>query len=190
MQAYLRDLGKAGGGVNKELAIASARGIIRKKDGVLALTKDWAHYLLVRMGYVKRKANSKVKVVAENFKEHRVNFLCEINGIVIMEEIPSSLILNWDHTGLKYVPVSSWTMALQDSKKVSLAGIDNKGQITGVFAITLDGNLLPPQLIYQRTTSACLPRVKCPGDWHVTHSSNYWANESTTKEYIQKIINP
>ena len=50
VQAYLRDLklGKAGGGVNKELAIASARGIIRKKDsrllagngGPVALTKD------------------------------------------------------------------------------------------------------------------------------------------------------
>ena len=170
VQAYLRDLGKAGGGVNKELAIASARGIIRKKDsrllaengGPVALTKDWAHYLLVRMGYVKRKANSKVKVVAENFDEHKVNFLCEIKGIVTMEEVPSSLILNWDHTGLKYVPVSSWTMAPHGSKKVSLAGIDDKRQITGVFAVTLDGNFLPPQLIYQGTTSACLPRVKCP----------------------------
>ena len=76
VQEYLRDLGKAGGGVNKELAIASARRIIRKKDsrllaengGPVALTKDWAHYLLIRMGYVKRKANSKVKVVAENLK--------------------------------------------------------------------------------------------------------------------------
>ena len=28
VQAYLRDHGKAGGGVNKEFAIASARGII------------------------------------------------------------------------------------------------------------------------------------------------------------------
>ena len=103
-----------------------------------------------------------------------------------MEEIPSSLILNWDHTGLKCVPVSSWTMAPQGSKKVSLAGIDDKRQITGVFAVTLDGNFLPPQLIYQGTTSSCLPRVKCPSDWHVTHSPNHWANESTTKDYIQK----
>ena len=45
-----------------------------------------------------------------------------------MEEIPSSLILNWDHTGLKYVPVSSWTMAPQGSEKVSLAAIDDKGR--------------------------------------------------------------
>ena len=78
------------------------------------------------------------------------------------------MILNWDHTGLKYVPVSSWTMAKQGSKKVSIAGIDDKRQIMGVFTITLDGQFLPPQLIYQGTTSACLPRVNFPSNWHVT----------------------
>jgi len=32
--------------------------------------------------------------------------------------------------------------------------------------------------------------VKCPTGWHLTHSLNHWANEFTTKDYIQKIINP
>jgi len=81
-------------------------------------------------------------------------------------------------------------MAKQGSKKVSIAGIDDKRQITGVFTITLDGKFLPPQLIYQGTTSACLPRVKFPSNWHVTCSPNHWANESTTKDYIHRIINP
>ena len=81
-------------------------------------------------------------------------------------------------------------MAKQGSKKVSIAGIDDKRQITGVFTITLDGQFLPPQLVHQGTTSACLPRVKFPNNWYVTRSPNHWANESTTKDYIQKIINP
>ena len=130
VQAYLLELGKVGSIVNREIPIASARGIIHKKDskmlaengGHVLLTKDWAHYLLLHMGYVKRKANSKVKITVENFKE-KYNFLCKIKGIVMMEEIPFSMILNWDHTGLKHVPVSSWK---QGSKKVSIAGIDDK----------------------------------------------------------------
>jgi len=73
-------------------------------------------------------------------------------------------------------------------KKVLLAGIDGKRQITGVFTVTLD--LLPPQLIYKGITSTCLPKVKCPIGWHLTHSSHHWANKFTTKNYIQKIINP
>jgi len=48
VQAYITDLGKVGGGVNKEFVIASARGIIQKKDsgllaengGPVALTND------------------------------------------------------------------------------------------------------------------------------------------------------
>ena len=70
------------------------------------------------------------------------------------------LILNWDHTALKYVPVLCWTMAEQGAKIVSIAGIDDKCQISAVFTVTLDGQFLPVQLIYLGSTKACLPRVK------------------------------
>ena len=57
VQAYLTELGRVGGVVNRVIAIASARGIVRKKDsrmlaengGYVVFTKDWAHYLLLRM---------------------------------------------------------------------------------------------------------------------------------------------
>ena len=37
-----------------------------------------------------------------------------------------------------------------------LAGLDNKCQIIAVFGATLDGQFLPPQIIYQGKTEACL----------------------------------
>ena len=127
--------------MNAEIAMASAKGLVRRKDsrllaengGYLVFTKNWAHHLLARMGLVKRKANSKVKITAEDFDELTEHFLCSISAIVLMEEIPSALILNWDHTALKYVPVSVglWQNKVQ---KVSIAGIDDKHQITGVFS--------------------------------------------------------
>ena len=64
----------------------------------MLLIKNWAHYLLLRMGYIKRKPDSRVKITVVNLKEMRYNFLCEIKAIVMMEEIPSSMILNWDRT--------------------------------------------------------------------------------------------
>ena len=64
----------------------------------MLLVKNWAHYLLLCMGYIKRKPNSRVKITVVNLKEMRYNFLCEFNAIVMMEEIPSSMILNWDRT--------------------------------------------------------------------------------------------
>ena len=100
------------------------------------------------------------------------------------------MVLNQDHTGLKYIPVSSWTMAKEGSKRVEISGIEDKHQITAVFTISLDGSFLPIQLIYCGKSCACLPSTKFPSDWHITNSHNRWANEITTKDHVKKIIIP
>ena len=71
-----------------------------------------------------------------------------------------------------------------------LAGVDDKRHITAVFGATLEGQFLPPQIIYQGKTEACLPQIRLPSDWHVTYTPNHWANELTTLDYIEKIIVP
>ena len=66
-----------------------------------------------------------------------------------MEEIPAELIFNWYQTGLNLVPSSNWTMELRGSKRVEVAGLTDKRQITAVLCGTLTGNFLPPQVVYQ-----------------------------------------
>ena len=198
VQMYLLSLREAGGSVNCAIARASATGIIRRKNsnwlacngGHILLTKDRSQYLLERMNFVKRKVNTKAKITVDNYAELKCNFLSDIQAVVDMEEVPPCLIINWDHTALKYVPVGSWTMAEEGSKKVPLAGVDDKRQITAVCGATLEGQFLPPQIIYQGKTEACLPRIRFPSDWHVTYTPNHWANELTTLDYIEKIILP
>ena len=90
-----------------------------------------------------------------------------------MEDIPSSLVINWDQTGIAIVPGSTWSMAPQGSRRVETAGMGDKRQITAVFAGTIDGKFLPFQLIYSDKTSACHPKeVQLPSDWHITHTPN------------------
>ena len=120
----------------------------------------------------------------------KAQFLFDVKTIVVMEDIPADLIINWDHTGLNYVPVSNWTMAAQGSKRVEIGGIDDKRQITAVFAGTMSGLFLPPQIIYQGNTTKCLPPFKFPNSWHITYSHNHWANERTTEDYIRKFLLP
>ena len=81
-------------------------------------------------------------------------------------------------------------MAKEGSKKVPIAGLEDKRQITAVFGVTLEGHFLPPQLIYQGKTVASLPSTRFPSDWHVTFTPTYWANKSTTLAYIEKVILP
>ena len=143
--------------------------LLASNGGHIVLTKDWSRYLLQRMGFVKRKANTKAKICPDGLQELKSNFLSDIAAVVELEEVPPSLVINWDHTGLKYVPVSSWTMAKEGSKKVPIAGLEDKRQITAVFGVTMEGHYLPPQLIYQGKTVACLPSTRFPSDWHVTY---------------------
>ena len=114
---YLRSTGAV---VNTAVVIASAEGILMYKDpGLLSrinLTKGWAKYLLHRMGFVKRKATSKAKVTVENFEELKEEFLLQINQVIVMDEIPADLIINFDQTGLQFVPVSEWTMEAEGTK--------------------------------------------------------------------------
>ena len=94
-------------------------------------------------------------------------------------------------TGTKLdVPVSHWTMAKEGSKRVEVAGVEDKRQITAVFAGSLSGHFLPPQLVYQGKTMKCLPSMVFPKGWDVTCTPNHWCNEETTIRYIQNIIIP
>ena len=65
------------------------------------------------------------------------------------------------------MPVSSWTMEVEGSKRVELVGKDEKRQITAVFGGSMTGNFLPLQLVYQGKTTHCLLQVNFPEDWHI-----------------------
>ena len=195
---YLQVLRKNGATVNTAIVIACGDEIVRSKDanllaingGSITLSKDWAKYILKHMGWVKRRASSKAKVLVENFEEVKENFLLDVKNVVCMDEIPGELIVNWDQTGVNYIPVSSWTMQSEGAKKVEIVAKDDKRQITVVIAASLKGDILPLQIIYQGKTPRCLPSVKFPSNWHITFSENHWSNEDTMYDYIMKIIIP
>ena len=67
--------------------------------------------MLEQKGYVKRRAKMKSKVPVEKFEVLKAQFNFDVQVIAEMEDVPDKLVINWDHTGINYVPTSSWTMA-------------------------------------------------------------------------------
>ena len=65
-----------------------------------------------------------------------------------MEKIPPNLIINYDHTGVNSVPIPKWTVEKEGTKRIEIAGIEDKRQFTAIFAGTMSGEFLPVQLIY------------------------------------------
>ncbi len=98
------------------------------------------------------------------------------------------MIINWDHTGLNYVPVSNWTMAEEGSKRVKIVGLDDKRHITAVFGCSMGGDFLPPQIIYRGKTPRCMPSVKFADNWHITYTANHWANEETSLKRFWHLV--
>ena len=115
------------------------------------------------MNSVKRKATTKKpKFTVSNFEELKSQYLMDIKAIVTMEEIPDDLLVNWDQTAIKYIPLSNWTMDKEGSKRVEVIGIDNKCQLTATFAASFSGHFLPVQLVYEGKTIKCHPAVEFP----------------------------
>ena len=125
VQEYIKCLREAGAVINTAIVMAVAEGIVKSDDsnklmcngGHLCITKSWAKSLLNRLGYVKRRGSSKAKVTVTEFDAYKSQFVYDIETIMEMEEIPKELIINWDHTGIHYVPVSNWTMAISKDPK-------------------------------------------------------------------------
>ena len=100
---------------NTSVVIATAEGILTSinaivlasNGGGILLSKDWAKSLLIRMGMVKRQVSSKAKVNVEKFDGLKEGFFLDIKNIITLDDIPPELIVNWDQTGINYVPVGS-----------------------------------------------------------------------------------
>ena len=52
------------------------------------------------MGYVERRASMKAKGSIQGFDAAKTHFLLDIQAVVVMEEIPHDLVINWDQTGI------------------------------------------------------------------------------------------
>ena len=130
-------------------------------------------------------------VLPNDFIRMKEDYLMDIKAVVEMEDIPHDMIINWDQTAMKIISSCSWIMEKRGTKRVEITGIDDKRQITAVFACTLSGKFLPIQLIYQGTTPKCHPKdVTFSSDWDICCTANHWSNESTMLEYVNKIIIP
>ena len=177
VRAYLTSFRENGAVVNTAIAIGCAKGIVKSRDsnllscngGHISLTKSWSKNLLRRMGYVKRRASTKAKVTVQKFDEVKTQFLLDIKAVVEIDEVPFELIINWEQTGIHYVPVSPWTMEKEGSKRVEIIGIDDKRQITAVFAGSLTGDFLPPQLVYKGKPPSAFP----PSHFPLTGTSHF-----------------
>lgn len=98
-----------------------------------------------------------------------------------------------DQTGVHLVPSSRWTYETINSSSVAVIGAEDKRQITACIASSMDGDLLPLQLIFQGKTDRSLPAISpasIAARVDLTRSDNHWSTQETMQRYIAQIIMP
>ena len=194
----VRSLRSAGSPISTDVVLASAKGIVAHKNvsllkehgGHIDLDKSWAKSFLTRLGYVKRKVTCTARKIPPDFPEVKAFFFNKVAEAVSTFHIPPTMVVNCDQTGSKMVLVNPWSLAAEGSKQVAVVGLDDKREITVLLSVSLDGQLLPPQVIYAGKTPRCHPSVVVPPGWYITHSQNHWSTEETMIEFIEKVFSP
>ena len=98
--------------------------------------------------------------------------------------------MNLDQTPLSYVSPRKYTFHQKICANVPIKGLDDKRQITGTFAVSLSGQFLPIQVIYQGKTQRCVPKNVFPSSFHVTYTPNHWSNTDESVAYFKRVIFP
>ena len=94
------------------------------------------------------------------------------------------MIINIHQTPLPFTLISKYTLEEKGTSRVSVSGTSDYRQITGTFGITISGDFLPIQLIYQGKTKLRQPKYQFPKEFHLTQTPNHWANEQTSIDFL------
>ncbi|CAC5395882.1 unnamed protein product [Mytilus coruscus] len=199
VQQCILSVRKNGGVINSRIVMAAAEAVVtkfarhklQKYGGHINITKTYAISVLRRIGVVKRKGTKGVKHLPADFDDIKQEYVKKVSTVIKQHSIPDSLVIKWDQTGCQLIPGGDWTMEQQGSQQVPITGIDDKRQITLLLATSMNGSLLPPQLIYQGKTDRSLPKgVDFPDNWDVTSTETRWSNENTMIRFVDKVILP
>ena len=124
------------------------------------------------------------------WNEVRSRYFFESIDLAFKHNIPDDLIINTDQTPSKFVATDNVTMAKKGGKHISRAGATDKRAITVTLCETLDGQILPFQLIYTGKTKRSLPSVKFPRGFCLSYNPKHWSNESEISKLIDEVLVP
>ena len=97
--------------------------------------------------------------------------------------------LNRDQTPSKYVTVGRTAMVAKNLTRVGLAGSTDKRNITMTLTVTLDGKILPFQIIYGGKTDQSLPNITFPEKFSTSvNEKHYSNNEEEVIKPLQELL--
>ena len=189
-------LREAGANINRHVIHGVLMGLIKSDLSTYGscldfnVTRGWISYLYKRMNMTRRMVTtSRPKITRTIWEDTHFIFLKEIAHAVSWHDIPDELIINVDQTLSKFVPTDV-TMVVRGTKHIPRTGGNDKRGITVTLSETLNGVMLPFQLIYKGKTARSLLSVPFPEGFSLSYNESHWSNETETLKLLKEIINP
>ena len=192
-QLYIQQLSQRGGVISKSIAVSVGTVLLGRDEslGKTKITETWAKSLLKCMRFARRaKTSSTVEIPEGGRKEIEYQYLYQIVNAIEKWDIHTDLVVNFDQTPSKPVPVGRSTLAQQNSTNVTIAGSSYKRTITVTFAVSLSGNFLPPQWIYGGKTTQSLPKYELPKSFSLSVNPTYYSNSQESIKFIEELLVP
>ena len=195
LRKFMVSLYKKGGHFRRSIAATTAVVLLSRTDEEsvqnVVVTTTWGKSLLQRVGFRRQAATtSEVEISDSAKKEEGLLHHYRITSIVQKNKIPGSLVINNDQTPSKYVQVGRFTKAPKGEKKVGVAGIADKRNITFTLTVTMDGKALPFQAIYKRKTKQSLPKVTFTTDFSLSANMKHHSNTEEVLKHLKEIVIP
>ncbi len=115
------------------------------------------------MDWTVRRGTQAAAHIPENAPEMCERALFRIVHLITFYDIPASLIINMDQTGIILFTANNKTYAAKGSRQVTIAGKDEKRAYTLCVATTPAGDILPFQQVWSGKTKQSLPSNRAPG---------------------------
>ena len=194
LRSMLVNLQTAGAGINIFVVSGVLDGLICSnaerfgKYMDLKVTRSWVRSLYLRMKFSCHAVTSRPVITRSLWAEVRSQFLHEFTYKVLQHNIPDELIINVDQTASKIVATDGIAMAAKGEKHISLPGTTDKRAITVTLCESLDGCMLPLQLIYTRTTERSLPDFISLDGFCLAFNQKHGSNETKTICLIEDLL--
>lgn len=149
-----------------------------------------------------RRGTRTAAKLPDDYIEQCERALFRMVHLLHLYDIPLSLIVNMDQTGVLIMMSSGRTFEEKGSRQVDVAHLDEKRAYTLCVATTPAGDILPFQQVWAGSTPASLPNGKAPGyteamdaGFHFavaasTKKTSHFSTLKTMKEWMTRILQP
>ena len=195
VQQFVKALQQSGTVVTPQVVIAAAEGIVSANNkellasngGNVSLKKTWAVSLMKRVGLRKSRATKSTGSDVSVGSVDDSSYMGQILNAISSHSVPLELVIGWEQFDLPVIPDGYNSTNGDDCE-----GGNSSRSIIGLIGVTISGNILPFQLVYDGESESCHPQYTFPSDFSIFHHPRQ--SPSTNKEsvlnFLTKIVLP